>query len=119
MSWAMAYLVGKDTRWCLEFTGSMWIDIISQDDEVKWQLTQESPAFEHDSNPYSLRWPSGETSLINPAKLFADRVGTRFWQLWVNDLGLYVYLHRKLILCFHSLRHVEDGSCVLSVFEDD
>ncbi|MGF1633887.1 MAG: hypothetical protein ACFCVE_08575 [Phycisphaerae bacterium] len=107
------------SRWCLEFTGSLWVDIIAQDDEVDWRVTHEAPVFEHLSEPYTLRWPSGADPVTDPARMFADRAGAPFWQLWVNELGFYVYLRRKLILCFHPVRRVDDGSCVLSVFEDD
>ncbi|MEZ6143023.1 MAG: hypothetical protein R3B84_20860 [Zavarzinella sp.] len=110
------------SRWCLEFTGSLWIDIVAQNDEVEWRVTREGPVFEYLSEPYALRWPSGAESVTNPARIFADRVGAPFWQLWVNEIGFYVYVRRKLILCFHPVRRVDsidNGSCVLSVFEDN
>ena len=107
------------SRWCLEFTGSLWVDITCRNDEVDWRVTHEAPAFEASSEPFALRWPSGAESVIDPAKLFADRVGAEFWQFWVNEVGFYVYLRRKLILCFHAVRRVEDGSCIFSVSEDD
>jgi hypothetical protein len=107
------------SRWFLEFTGSLWVDIAARDDQVEWRVTHEPPVFEHSSEPYALRWPSGDNSATDPAKLFADRVGAPFWQLWVNEGGFYVYLRRKLILCFHAVRRVEDGASVLCVCEDD
>jgi hypothetical protein len=107
------------SRWSLEFTGSLWVDITSRDDEVDWRVTHKPPIFGHVTEPYALRWPSGQDELIDPAKLFASRVDARFWQLWVNEVGFYVYLNHKLILCFHSVRRAEDGTCVLAVYEDD
>jgi hypothetical protein len=107
------------SRWCLEFTGASWLDIASRDDEVEWRVTHEPPTFQYVSEPYALRWRSGEESVIDPATIFAGRAGAPFWQLWVNDVGFYVYLRGKLILCFHSVRRIENGTCVLSVFEDD
>jgi hypothetical protein len=107
------------TRWCLEFTGSFWIDIRIQNDEVHWQLTRDPPAFQQVSAPYALRWPSGDECVTDPVNILATRVGAPFWQLWADDAGFYVYLHQKLILCFHSVRRIDDGTCILSVFEDD
>jgi hypothetical protein len=107
------------SRWCLEFTGSWHVDIECRDDEVEWNVTQNAPVFEDLSEAYGLRWPSGIESTIDPSALFASRAGAEFWQLWVNEAGFYVYLRRKLILCFHAVRNVDDRSCVLAVCEDD
>ena len=107
------------SRWCLEFSGSLWLDITCRNDEVDWRLGHEAPTFEDSSDPFALRWPSGAESVIDPAKLFANRVGAEFWQLWVNEVGFYVYLRRKLILRFHAVRRVDDGTCIHSVSEDD
>ena len=107
------------SRWSLEFTGSLWVDITARDHEVEWRVTHEPPVFVHSSEPYALRWPSGDESVIDPTKLFADRVNAPFWQLWVNECGFFVYLRRKLILCFHAERHGEDGTSILYVCEDD
>lgn len=106
-------------RWCLEFTDSLWIDIAARNDEVEWRVTRDAPAFTSVSEPYAMRWPSGDESVIDPARVFADRAGGPFWQLWVNEGGLCVYVRRKAILCFHSARRVDDRDCVLSVFEED
>lgn len=107
------------SRWSLEFTGLMWVDIVAQNDEVEWRVTREAPEFEYLPEPYALRWPSGAEPVTDPTRMFADRVGAPFWQLWVNEVGFYVYVRRKPILCFHPVRRVDDGRWVLSVFEDD
>jgi hypothetical protein len=106
-------------RWCLEFSGPWYVDIACGNDRVEWRVTQERSSFDSLSEAYALRWPSGIESTIDPLALFASRAGADFWQLWVNEVGLYVYLHRKLILCFHAVRSVEDRSCILAVYEDD
>jgi hypothetical protein len=107
------------SRWRLEFTGSWYVDVECRDDEVEWKVTQTPTAFEDLTEAYVLRWPSGIESTIDPSALFANRAGAEFWQLWVNEAGLHVYLRRKLILCFHAVRRVDDRSCILAVCEDD
>jgi hypothetical protein len=107
------------SHWCLEFTGSLWLNITCWNDEVRWEVTHEPPAFASSVEQFRLRWPSGEEILIDPETLLADRVGAEFWQLWVNELGLLVYLRGKRILWFDTVRHVEDGTCILLVSEDD
>src|SRR4051812_35619918 len=77
------------SRWCLEFTGPWYVDIISHNDQVEWRVTQEPPSFDSLSETYALRWPSHVESTINPAALFANRAGAEFWQLWVNEGGFY------------------------------
>jgi hypothetical protein len=106
------------SRWCLEFTGSWYVDIECHG-EVEWSVTQKRPDFVGLSETYALRWPSGTESTIDPSALFASRAGADFWQLWVNEGGFYVYLRRKLILCFHAVRSVDDRSCILAVCEDE
>src|SRR4051794_33057507 len=105
-------------RWCLEFSGPLWVDITCRDDEVDWRVVHDLPEFEPLAGQLAMRWPSGEESVIDPQKLFAERVGAEFWQFWVNESGFYVYLRRKLILCFHAVRDVQSGQCVLAVAED-
>src|SRR5262249_13601927 len=107
------------SRWCLEFTGGGYIDIVCRDDEVGWSVTQEAPVFDDSSEADALRWPSGAERTIDPAELFASRVRAEFRQLWVNEAGFCVYLDRKPILCFHVVRSVEDRACILAVCEDD
>jgi hypothetical protein len=107
------------SRWCLEFTGPWYVDIECHEDEVEWSVTRNPPVFEGLSEAYALRWPSGHESTIDPTALFASRAGAEFWQLWVNEAGIYVYLRRKPILCFHAVRSVDDRSCILAVCDDD
>jgi hypothetical protein len=107
------------SRWCLEFTGSWYVDIECRNDIVEWSVTQNPPVFEDLSKAYALRWPSGAESRIDPPALFASRAGAEFWQLWVNEAGFHFYLRRKLILVFHAVRSVVDRSCILAVCEDD
>lgn len=115
------FLAGRASysQWCLEFTGPWYVDITCRNYDVQWRVTKEPPSFEDLSETYALRWPSGIESKIDPSALFANRAGAEFWQLWVNEAGFYVYLRQKLILNFHTVRRVDDGSCVLAVCEDD
>ena len=115
-----SFLEGRasSSRWCIAFTGSLWLDVEAADDAVAWRVTREPPVFEAQSEPYTLRWPSGRDSVIDPAKLSSDRVGASFWQLWVNEGGFYVYLRHKLILCFHAVRRTDNNECTLAVHED-
>jgi hypothetical protein len=48
------------SRWCLEFTGSWYVDVECRDDEVEWNVTQTPPAFEDLSEAYVLRCRQAE-----------------------------------------------------------
>lgn len=106
------------TRWSLEFTGPLWIDIWAEADEVKWEVLESPMAFESIGEPIPLLWTSDLRSVTDPARLVADRVGADFWQFFVNDHGFFVYLRRKLILYFHTVRREDDESCILYVGEE-
>jgi hypothetical protein len=118
---AQTFVSGRASyaRWSLEFTGPWYVDIESREDQVHWSVMQNPPPFEGLSEAYALRWPSGRESTIDPSALFASRADAEFRQLFVNEAGLYIYLRRKPILCFHAVRSVDDRSCVLAVCEDD
>jgi hypothetical protein len=53
------------------------------------------------------------------SELIQKRRGARFWQLFVNEIGLWVYLHGHLILCFNAIQRTDTGESILYVWEND
>ena len=110
---------GNPSHWCLEFEGSLWVEIAAQGDRVDWHVVHEAPAGARPTESYALQWSTGMESMIDPAKLVTARIGAQFWRFWVNEFGLWVYLRRKLTLNFLAVRSIDDGSSLLSVHEED
>lgn len=106
-------------RWCLEFTGPLWLDIACRNGGVEWSAVEHAPAVDSIPGSISFRWPSGAMSVVDPERLFADRAGAEFWQLWVNEIGFYVYLRRHRILWFRAVQRIDADDEVLYVCEDD
>jgi hypothetical protein len=53
------------------------------------------------------------------SSLVAKRRGALFKDLFVNEFGLFLYLHDHLIFQFGPVERIADGRSVICVFEDD
>jgi hypothetical protein len=56
---------------------------------------------------------------MNGSSLVAKRRGAPFKDLFVNEFGLFVYLHGRRILQFGCAERVADGRTILCSFEVD
>lgn len=106
-------------QWVLEFSGSIWLRVFAESEDVDWQVTDELPVIDAVAEPIVFEWQNGEKSTVDCRELAAQRRWADFWQLWVNETGLFVYLRRKLILCFHTVKRRDTGEMLLFVCEDD
>jgi hypothetical protein len=106
------------SRWALEFTGALWLDIHCHDEQVEWDIVLQLPQFDEMNEPMNPRWPSGNEYIIDPATLIAPRIGAAFRGFFAADWGLNVYLQGRLYLSFHAMRRIDDGSSMLFIAEE-
>jgi hypothetical protein len=113
-------------EWVLRFDTGLHVRIWPDGAEVNWQLlsvVHESTA-DHarrvGSLPIRLQWPNQlGIHEMDGSALIAKRRGARFYQLFVNEMGLFVYFRGHLILIFQSVAVEADGTSVLYASEGD
>jgi hypothetical protein len=113
-------------EWALVFDNGTELRIWPEEPEVRWRLAArgDNPVGEGVSRvgapPVSIRWLQSErVAEMDCSDLVAKRLGAHFRDLFVNDLGLFVYFREPLILCFDAVRCETDGRSMLYVYEDD
>jgi hypothetical protein len=69
--------------------------------------------------PITFRWERAGDHCMDCSALVAKRRGTEFQRLFVNEMGLLVYLRGQLIWQFAVVRRTDTDRPILYVFEGD
>jgi hypothetical protein len=113
-------------EWVIRFDCDLGLCVWVEQAEVRWAL-RPAPAvvvgegFQRvGAAPVILDW-IGTVGLweMDCSSLVAKRRGAQFKDLFVNEYGLFVYLHGHLILQFGRAERVVDGRTILYAFEDN
>lgn len=105
------------SHWSLAFSGGVWLDLVASNYEVTWEVRYSRPAFERQSEPYFILWPSSEVTQLSPDDLFADRIEAEFWQLYVIDRGLGIYFRRRKSLHLQAIANADNGESLFCAYE--
>ena len=112
--------------WVLCFDSDLSLRIWIDQAEVKWALKPSQSMlvgeeyYRVGASAFPLIWETtGQSSEMDCSALVAKRRGARFKNLFVNENGLYVYLHGHLILEFFCIERLADGRAIIYVFEDE
>ncbi len=114
-------------EWVLRFDCDLSLCVWSEPAEVRWALRPSSvvaigEGFQRVGAAAVMldwvgttvgQWPMDCSSLV------AKRRGAPFKDLFINECGLFVYLHGHQILQFGRAERVADGRTILYVCEDD
>ncbi len=118
------YWTEKD--FAIKFSNGLWIHVYVETDTVKWVITDRRPALgslgfeEIGADPVLLLWEgTGESSVLDRSSLLAQRIGKEFSDLFLNDIGLYLYTKKQRILTFNAIFRRDTGGEMLLVDEDD
>ena len=114
----------SDSEFLLVFSSGQNLLVYLQSPEVQWKLYDSKPSvtLPHTigATPQTLRWPRDVGDhLMDCSELIEKRVGGEFTHLFVNEMGLWVYMRSHLILGFSAIRRTDTGQCILHVWEDD
>ncbi|MBN1600078.1 MAG: hypothetical protein JW915_00650 [Chitinispirillaceae bacterium] len=115
-----------DNDFIIKFSNNLWIHVYSENDIVKWTISETKPILEKDriegigAAPMRLSWGNiEELSYMDKSKLLGDRIGNEFHELFCNDVSFYIYTKKQLILTFSALCRTDTNEDFLYVFEDD
>jgi hypothetical protein len=115
-----------DNDFIIKFSNNLWIHVYSEDDIVKWTISELKPILEKDkiegigASPLSLSWENiDELSYMDKSKLLEDRIGKEFGELYLTDVSFLIYTKKQLILSFSALYRTDTNEDFLYVFEDD
>jgi hypothetical protein len=113
-------------EWMIRFDCELNLHVWIEESEVRWSLqpTREVSVGEEfqrvGTAPVTLDWV-GTIGLweMDGSALVAKRHGARFENLFVNEHGLFVYLHGHMSLQLGRAERVVDGRGIIYAFEDD
>jgi hypothetical protein len=106
-------------RWLIEFSGPMWLEVSVGPAGVDWAVSLQTLPLEPIVSPIKFEWRSGQVSTMDCNALSEPRLGADFWQLWVTELGLLLYLRGLPILNFHAVERRDTGELMLFVCDGD
>jgi hypothetical protein len=110
-------LEGSPEQWLVEFSDSVWLRVYLDGKRVGWSVgwdRPDAPAV----GPFALQFDGGGRVEVDPEALSDARRGAAFRQLWVDELGFYVYLRGNLILSFSPVRRRDNGQVLLYPYEE-
>ena len=114
----------SDSDFVLSFSCGQYLHIYVKALEVGWKLLETKPAIVAPrtigATPLTLRWPRDVGDLpMDCSRLIVKRIGRQLTRLFVNEMGLWVYMESHRILVFSALKRTDTGQSILHVCEDE
>jgi hypothetical protein len=115
-----------DDEFFVRFSNELFLQISVCSKSVHWSLTSALQATSErqvervGAEPVMLAWgpPIGER-VMDRSALVAKRRGAAFKKLFVNDMGLLLYCHGRLILWFQPILRTDTDQSMLHVTEEE
>jgi hypothetical protein len=105
--------------WVIEFSGSVWLRVSVGVDGVDWAVEPTPSALQPASEPVAFDWGNRLVAEMDSRILVEPRRGAEFWQLWMNEAGLWLYLRKQPILAFHVVERRDTGEVLLFACDSD
>lgn len=107
----------------LRFSNRLHLHVFARGRRVQWSIQHDLDIEEPQrvgASPILLQWPDDVSDYVmDCSSMIAHRRGCRFTRLFVNEMGLWLYLHRRMILHFSAVRRTDTGEYILCVTESE
>lgn len=114
----------SESDFVMTFSNGRFLHVYLEGSELRWQVLGSKPCIEVPltigAPPKKLLWPRDVgVHEMDCSKLIESRIGHRFTRLFVNRMGLWVYLKSHLILVFGPILRTDTRQSWLHVSESE